>query len=192
MPAFDDLPHLCPASREEWRSWLAEHHASARGVWLVYHKKTAGKPTVSYDAAVEEALCFGWIDSKTQRVDEERYRQVFTPRKPGSVWSALNKQRIEALVAAGLMTAAGLVLVEAAKADGSWTLLDASEALQIPPDLEAALAADAEALRCFEAFPAGVRKRTLQWVLDARREETRARRVEEVVRLSAQNIRPRP
>jgi uncharacterized protein YdeI (YjbR/CyaY-like superfamily) len=120
-------------TRAEWRAWLEQHHAQTEGVWLISYKKSTGKPRVEYNEAVEEALCFGWVDSKPNKLDDERSMLWFAPRKPGSGWSRLNKERVERMMAAGLMTPAGLEKVEAAKQDGSWNALDAIEALDIPP-----------------------------------------------------------
>jgi uncharacterized protein YdeI (YjbR/CyaY-like superfamily) len=178
-----------PASRAEWRAWLERNHADSEGVWLVSYKKAAGKPTVSYPEAVEEALCFGWIDSKPSKLDDERTMLWYSPRKPGSGWAATNKARIERLMAEGRMTPAGLAKIEAARADGSWTLLDSSEAMEVPADLEAALASFPDAARHFAAFPPGVRKMILQWISLAKKPETRAARIAETARLANENIR---
>jgi uncharacterized protein YdeI (YjbR/CyaY-like superfamily) len=116
----EDHDWLHAETRPEWRAWLAEHHASAAGVWLVSWKRTTGRPAVGYAAAVEEALCFGWVDSLAKTIDDERSRQLFTPRRPKSRWSQSNRDRIERLEEAGLMQSAGRAAVEAAKAAGSW------------------------------------------------------------------------
>jgi uncharacterized protein YdeI (YjbR/CyaY-like superfamily) len=178
-----------PKSRAEWRAWLEQNHAQPEGVWLISYKKATGRPRVEYDDAVEEALCFGWIDSKPNKLDEERSMLWFAPRKPGSGWSRPNKERVERMMAAGLMTPAGLEKVEAAKQDGSWQALDAIEALEIPPDLEAALAAYSSARQHFDAFPRSVKRGILEWISTAKKPETRAKRVEETARLAEQNIR---
>lgn len=178
-----------PKSRAEWRAWLAENHGRTEGVWLVSYKKATGKPRVEYAEAVEEALCFGWVDSKPGKLDAERSVLWFAPRKPGSRWSGPNKERVARLVAAGLMAPAGLAKVEAARRDGSWAALDAVEALEVPPDLAAALAARPPAADHFAAFPRSVRRGILEWIVAARRPETRARRVEETARLAAENRR---
>lgn len=149
----------------------------------MYAKKGTGIPTVSYDDAVEEALCFGWIDSRVNRVDDLRYRQVFTPRRPGSIWSRPNKQRVERVTAAGAMTPAGAGKVEAAKRDGSWDLLDLVDDLVMPDDLESALVS-AGARPGFDTLPVSERKQLLYWVRSARRDATREQRVAEVVRRS--------
>jgi uncharacterized protein YdeI (YjbR/CyaY-like superfamily) len=175
--------------RRAWRAWLEQHHATAPGVWLIYYKKGSGKPRVAYADAVEEALCFGWIDSRPNAIDEERYMQLFSPRKPHSIWSRLNKQRAEKLIAEGLMTSAGMAKIEAARADGSWDTYEAVEALTMPSDLKKALAANPTARKNFAAFSNTSKKIILHWVASAKRPETRARRIEETVRLAAQNLK---
>ena len=125
--AVEDYERLHAETRSEWRRWLAANHASSPGAWLVSWKRSTGKPTVGYDAAVEEALCFGWIDSLAKTVDDERSRQLFTPRRPRSRWSQSNRDRVERLAAAGLMEPAGLAAVERARESGSWAALDDTE-----------------------------------------------------------------
>jgi uncharacterized protein YdeI (YjbR/CyaY-like superfamily) len=178
-----------PLTRAEWRAWLAQNHTRAEGVWLVTYKKTTGKPRVEYEEAVEEALCFGWIDSKGNKLDEERSLLWIAPRKSGSNWSRSNKERVERLLAAGQMTPAGLAKIEAAQADGTWNALDAVEALEIPPDLELALGSYSAAKQNFEAFPRSAKRAILEWIANAKRPETRAKRVEETARLAQENIR---
>ena len=176
-------------SRRVWRVWLEENHERQDGIWLVSFKKHCGDKYVSYDDIVEEALCFGWIDSVTRKLDEDRSMLWLSPRKPGSGWSKLNKERVERTIAAGLMTPAGLEKIEAAKKDGSWNALDAIEALEIPPDLDVALASYPSARQNFDAFPRSVKRGILEWIITAKRVQTRARRVEETARLAEDNIR---
>jgi len=178
-----------PKTRAEWRQWLADNHSRAEGVWLISYKKATGKPRFEYSEAVEEALCFGWIDSKPNKLDDERSMLWFAPRKNGAGWSKPNKERVEKMLTAGLMAPAGLAKVEAAKKDGSWAALDAVEALEIPPDLAKALKASKAAQTNFEAFPRSVKRGILEWILNAKRPETRAKRVEETARLAEKNIR---
>ncbi len=178
-----------PQTRAAWRAWLAEHHARESGVWLVVCKKATGKPRVDYDESVEEALCFGWVDSKPNTLDAERSMRWFAPRKPGTGWSRPNKQRVERLTAAGLMHPAGLAKVEAAKADRSWTALDAVEDGIVPEDLARALAAYPLATQHFTAFPRSVRRGIHEWIASARKPETRAARVAETARLADHNER---
>lgn len=184
--AFSDFH---PLSRRQWRDWLAENHASAAGIWFVYYKKQTGKPRVSYDEAVEEALCFGWIDSVPRKFDDERSKLLFTPRKPKSVWSKLNKTRIERLIENGLMTEVGLAKIEAAKRNGSWNTLDASDRLEIPADLAEAFERNKAAQKNFEAFSDSVKRTILSWIFSAKGGETRAARIEKTVAMAAQNKR---
>ncbi|MBO0358357.1 YdeI/OmpD-associated family protein [Hymenobacter sp. BT186] len=189
MSRTDTYAQTQPASRAEWRQWLTEHHASLPGVWLVYCKKVSGQPSVTYAEAVEEALCFGWIDSHPRKLDADRTQLLFTPRKPKSGWSRVNKERLERLEATGQLMPAGLAAIARAKQNGAWESLDAAEAGLIPADLAAALAANAPAAQHFAAFSASVRKMILTWVLGAKQPETRARRIMETVRLAALNKR---
>jgi uncharacterized protein YdeI (YjbR/CyaY-like superfamily) len=178
-----------PKSRAEWRKWLEHNHTRREGVWLISYKKATGKPRFDYDESVEEALCFGWIDSKPGKLDDERSMLWFAPRKAGTGWSRLNKERVGKLIKAGLMAPAGLAKVEAAKKDGSWNALDAAESLEIPPDLAQAFSKNKRAKEYFDAFPRSVKKGILEWIGSARKPETRAKRIEETVTKAEQNIR---
>ncbi|MFO0846142.1 MAG: YdeI/OmpD-associated family protein [Gemmataceae bacterium] len=178
-----------PSTRAEWRAWLAEHHTRDEGVWLITFKKATRKPTVSYDEAVEEALCFGWVDSKDSKLDDERTMLYFAPRRPGSAWAKSNKERVARLIEQGLMMPAGLAKVEAAKHDGTWGVLDSVEALQVPPDLAKALKAYPHAQGHFATFPRSVRRSILEWIALAKKPETRARRIDETARLAEENVR---
>lgn len=178
-----------PLTRQEWRKWLEENHRSEKGVWLITFKKATGKTRMVYEDAVEEALCFGWVDSKPGKLDEERSMLWFAPRKKGTGWSRSNKKRVEKLTDAGLMKPAGLAKVEGAKMDGSWNALDGVENLEIPGDLQAALDANPPASELFAAFPRSVKRAILEWINSAKKAETRVNRVEETARLAAQNIR---
>jgi len=188
--AIDTYERVSIDGRPAWRRWLASHHAESPGIWLVSWKKPTGKPRMTYDEVVEEALCFGWVDSLPRSLDDERTMLLITPRTPGSGWSAINKGRVERLVAAGLMAPAGMAVVEAAEADGSWSALDASEALEEPDDLADALAGDRAARDGFDAFTASVKKPLLAWVTSAKRPETRARRVAAIVEGAARGQSP--
>ncbi len=176
-------------SRAQWRAWLQERHQQSPGVWLVTYKKAAGERYLPYADQVEEALCFGWVDSVSRGVDEQRSSLLMTPRKPKSGWSRPNKERIERLLAAGLMAPAGLAAVEAARASGTWTALDAVERLEEPAELARALDADADARRHWDAFPRSAKRGILEWISNAKKPETRARRVAETARLAARDER---
>jgi uncharacterized protein YdeI (YjbR/CyaY-like superfamily) len=178
-----------PETRAAWRAWLAAHHPQPEGVWLVLWKKASGKPLLAYDDIVEEALAFGWVDSKTNALDDNRSMLWLAPRKPRSLWSRPNKLRVEEMLAAGLMAPAGLSKVAAAQADGSWTRLDAVEDGVVPEDLHAAFAQHPGAASNFDAFPRSARRGILEWIVQAKTAATRARRVEDTARLAAQNLR---
>lgn len=168
-------------NRAEWRDWLEQHHATTPGVWLILSRKSSGRENVGYVPAVEEALCWGWIDSQVKKLDDERSRQLFTPRRPGSVWSPLNKRRVATLIADGRMAPPGLAKIEAAQADGSWNAYDAIEALEMPTELATALADVDGAETGFAAFSESVRKQLLWYVQSAKRPETRAKRIGQIV-----------
>jgi uncharacterized protein YdeI (YjbR/CyaY-like superfamily) len=176
-------------SRQQWRTWLEQNHTRKDGIWLVTFKKHCGDRYLSNDDIVEEALCFGWIDSLPRKLDDDRTMLWLAPRQPGSNWSKVNKDRIEKMIATGLMAPAGLEKIEAARQDGSWNALDAIEALEIPPDLAAAFAELDAAQENFEAFPRSAKRGILEWIANAKRPETRAKRVQETARLAQDNIR---
>ena len=185
----DDAPWVHAETVEEWRDWLLAHHATETGAWLVSWKAPTGKPSVKYELAVEEALCVGWIDSAGRTLDDERRALWFTRRKAGSGWARTNKARIVRLEAEGRMTPAGRAVIDAAKADGSWTLLDDVENLVVPDDLGAAFDRYHGSRQNFDAFPPSARRAILEWIVQAKREATRAARLEESARLAAQNVR---
>jgi uncharacterized protein YdeI (YjbR/CyaY-like superfamily) len=166
-----------------WRAWLEENHASAREIWLVVLKVHVKRPSISYEDAVQEALCFGWIDGMLRRIDDESHMIRFTPRKPGSVWAPSNKARVARLIAEGRMRPAGLAMVDEAKVRGEWERADQREDVTlVPADLAAALAVDATAHAAWERLAPSHKKQYLYWVGEAKRSETRARRVSETVR----------
>ena len=174
-------PLLHPETPEAWREWLAEHHGAVNGVWLARWTKASARTHVSYDAIVEEALCFGWIDGLVNSLADGRQAHLLTPRRPRSPWSRSNKERVERLNRDGRMAPAGLAAVDAAKADGSWSMQDAAEALIEPEELAAALDAAPEARRHWNGFPKSPRRALIWWVMSAKRPETRARRVAQIV-----------
>jgi len=188
---LEDLALVEPATRGEWRAWLERNHGSSAGVWLAVGKKGNHTTTLTYDDAVEEALCFGWIDGQTKTLDDQRYRQLITPRKPGSGWAKSNKERVARLKAEGLMATAGLTAVESAMADGSWTLLDDVENLVVPHDLATALEDVPTAASNFAALSPTARKLALYWIATAKRPQTRARRIAETVAAAVEGRGPR-
>jgi uncharacterized protein YdeI (YjbR/CyaY-like superfamily) len=189
VSALDDAPLVHADDREGWRAWLAANHATVSGAWLVTWRSRSGHAALAYEAAIEEALCFGWVDSTGGRIDDERGKLYFAPRKPRSPWAASNKARVERLIRDGRMTPAGMRAIERAKANGSWEVLDSAERLEIPVDLAAALAAHPPAAENFDAFAPSVRKMLLGWIALAVRSETRASRVRKVAESAARNER---
>lgn len=194
VPDTSPGPHeaVYVPDRAAWRAWLTEHHDKLTGVWLVYYKKGTGVPSIAYPDMVKESLCYGWIDSRVNKLDEARYLQLITPRKPKSVWSKLNKSYIEELAQENLLTPAGIAKIEAAKANGSWTALDEVEALIIPEDLATALAANAAAQATFTAYSPSTLKLALTKLAAAKRPETRQKRLDEIIALAVQGKKPLP
>lgn len=177
------------STRTDWREWLAEHHATETSVWLRIFTKNSGTPSVTYGEAVDEALCFGWIDSSVKKGDENYYFQFFAKRNPKSNWSRVNKNKVEKLIAAGLMTQAGQAMIDLAKRTGTWTALDDVEDGITPPDLQDALDANPTAKKHFDAFPRSVRRGILEWLLNAKTAPTRAKRIIEIVDKAERNER---
>jgi uncharacterized protein YdeI (YjbR/CyaY-like superfamily) len=177
-----EQPELAFASQDEWRAWLAEHHAGSDGVWIKFAKKGSGIPTVVYKEALEVALAYGWIDGQVKSIDERWYRQRWTPRRARSRWSKINRAAAERMIERGEMLPAGLAEVKRAKADGRWdAAYDAPTTAAVPDDLRAALDADPGAARFFESLDANNRYAILHRIQDAKRPETRARRIENFV-----------
>ena len=183
----DGRPLLQVETQEEWRGWLEQNHVSSPGVWLVSWKQATGKPFVPYGDTVDEALCFGWIDSRVNTLDDERYMRLFTRRNPKSPWSRINKDKVARLMQQARMTEAGARMVAEAQSNGAWTIYDEIEDLVIPPDLAATLAANETALANFNNFPPSSKKNILWWIKSARKAETRAARVSKTAELAAQN-----
>ncbi len=178
----EPLPRIPFETREQLHAWLAENHTEHAGFWLVQWRSVTGRPAIRYDDIVEECLIFGWIDSTIQVFDDERSGLRLTPRRPGSIWSALNKRRLERLEAAGLMQPAGIAAVETAKANGMFTFLDDVDAMIVPEDLAQALG---DLLPAFEGIPASRRKQALYWIKSAKRAQTRSARIDKVVEAAA-------
>lgn len=185
----DNFERVEVTSRADLRAWLLANHEQRQSVWLVTWRKAEPVRHLGYDAIVEEVLCFGWVDSLPRALDAERTMLLLSPRKPGSAWSAVNKARVARLEAAGLVHPAGQAKIEAARRDGSWSFLDDVDRLEIPDDLQVSLAAYPLARSHFDAFPPSTRRGILEWIKQARRPETRARRVNETARLAQDNIR---
>ena len=176
-------------NRKDWRKWLQNNHLELKKVWLLLHKKTSPETSVNYEEAVEEALCFGWIDSKPMKRDEHTFLLFFSRRKPKSVWSASNKKRVVKLIVSGQMMPAGLATIEIAKSNGSWTSIDDVEAMVMPVALEKVFKKKKLAMTNFMAFPASVKKGLYQWISSAKTDATRDKRIYETVSLAEKNIR---
>ncbi len=187
----ESIVSLYITTREEWRSWLEKHYETSEHIWLIYYKKHTGKPRIPYDAAVEEALCFGWIDGKVKRIDDERYMQKYTPRRKRSTWSDSNKIRVEKMISQGRMTEAGLRKIKDAKENGQWNRAYPEKAYpEIPADLEQALGADAKAESNFNNLASCYKKHYIWWITEAKKPETRQRRIRITVQRIAENKKP--
>lgn len=188
MKGKHEIPLVQPKSRKAWRAWLAKNHASSSGIWLVYAKKHTGIPSLTYADAVEEALCFGWIDSLVHPIDDSLYKQVFTPRKSSSAWSPLNKKRVEKLIAASLMTDAGMKMIELARTNGKWDAHAATEALTMPAELKKALNGSADAKKNWPTYTVSQQKAFLRMLHDAKTPETRAKRVARILDIVSKRV----
>jgi uncharacterized protein YdeI (YjbR/CyaY-like superfamily) len=178
-------------NRNEWRDWLIINHDIETEIWLIYYKKHSDKPRIPYDDAVEEALCFGWIDSLVKTIDDEKYMQKYTPRKKNSIWSDLNTKRAQKMIKEGRMTDAGLALIEIAKKNGKWDAAYSSKKMfEMPGDLKSALKQNKKAWENFNNFAPSYKNNYIGWVVSAKRDETREKRISEVVKRSEANQKP--
>ncbi|MGB0896673.1 MAG: YdeI/OmpD-associated family protein [Flavobacteriaceae bacterium] len=178
-------------SAEDWRSWLLKNHTISGGVYLILYKVNSNKPSMRWEEAVRVALCFGWIDSTVKRLDDERRRQLFTPRKPKSAWSKLNKTHIQELIANGKMHESGFLKIQTAKEDGSWTALDTVEDLIIPEDLQIEFDKHPLAFKNYNQFSKSYKKGYLYWLYSGKKQATRTKRITEIIRLCELNIKAR-
>jgi uncharacterized protein YdeI (YjbR/CyaY-like superfamily) len=176
-------------SRKDWRNWLYKNHLTEKSVWLIIYKKRSGVKSVSYTEAVDEALCFGWIDSKPNKRDDKSYYQFFSRRNPKSNWSKVNKNKVTELIKKGLMTSAGIAVIKEAKLAGTWSALDEVEKLEIPKLMEKLFRDNKSALLNWQKFPRSVKRGILEWIHNAKKEETKIKRISETVNLAKQNIR---
>lgn len=190
---MNELPEnsFCPLNSGEWREWLERNHKDEEFVWLVFYKKKSVNHNLSWSQAVDEAICFGWIDSVKKTIDEERYIQYFSKRKPKSIWSKVNKEKVKALSDQGLMTEAGFSCVRVAKENGSWTQLDTVEQLIIPDDLEIEFEHFPDSKEYFQGLSKSIRKGILYWVLSAKKEETRKKRIREIAEMAGEKMVPK-
>jgi uncharacterized protein YdeI (YjbR/CyaY-like superfamily) len=189
METYNGSQAFHAKSRQDWRDWLEKNHQSGKSVWLIIYRKKSQIPSVYYPEAVDEALCFGWIDSKKTKRDENSYYQFFTKRNPKSNWSKVNKDKVAKLIAQGLMQKAGYEIIEIAKQNGAWTALDEVENITLPDDLKKCFANNKTAFDHWENFPRSSKKGILDWILNAKKPETRQKRIEETVSLAEKNIR---
>lgn len=186
---MDDVSHFYAKDRKSWRDWLEKNHEKENAIWLVFDK--GKRRTLSWQDIVEEALCYGWIDSRPGKVSETRSKIYVSKRKPKSVWSKINKQNVNKLMGAGLMQPAGLASIATAKMNGSWNALDLSDNLIYPPALTAMFEKDQAAKANFEGFPVGARRNALQWIYDAKTQATQHSRVKQTFEAAKDNIRLR-
>ncbi len=187
----NEIETFCPTSRPEWRQWLTENHRTKQSVWLIYYSRQSDVPTVTYQEAVDEALCFGWIDSTKKSLGNGAAMQFFCQRKPKSVWSRINKGKIQRLISDNLLMPAGYESISKAKQNGSWTILDEVEELKIPEDLAEALTTQPGAEEYFLKLSKSVKKGMLQWLVLAKRPDTRQKRIAEIAELAAQQLKPK-
>ena len=186
-----EIDIFCPCSPTAWRKWLEQNSNTKKAVWLVLYTKASGKQSITWRQAVDVALCFGWIDSKKIKIDDESSHQLFSKRKASSTWSKINKEKVEALINEDLMTASGYQSIEIAKENGSWTILDDVEELLIPKDLEDKFKTRPDSRDFFFSLSKSTRKAMLQWIVLARRPETREKRISEIVEQAAQKQKPK-
>lgn len=189
MKHKDGIDIIFPRNRSAWRAWLGKYHEKKKSIWVGYRKLAGGKKNITYSEAVEEALCFGWIDSKANRLDEKRTVQYFTRRSPKSHWSLLNKQRVSRLIKEERMQQAGLDAIRIARKNGTWNTLNDVDKLKVPEDLLQALKKRKRAHAYFEAFPKSAKRAILIWIGSAKTAETREKRIRETVLLAAKNQR---
>ncbi len=185
----DGVKTFYAKNQKAWRKWLKHNHSSEKSVWLIIYKKKSGTPSVYYPEAVDEALCFGWIDSKPNKRDADSFYQYFSQRNPKSNWSRVNKEKIKRLLAANLMESAGHEMIQMAKETGTWNALDEVEKGVIPKDLQAAFDKNKIAQDYFEKFPRSAKRSILEWLFNAKRTTTREKRIEKIVSLAEKNIR---
>lgn len=186
-----DVEDYCPRNRNEWRKWLKQNHKKKEAVWLIFYRKESPNYNLSWSESVDEALCFGWIDSVKKTIDQEKFKQYFSKRKPKSNWSKINKDKVKTLIDQGLMEEEGYKSIEIAKANGSWTFLDQVEALVVPEDLKEELAKLKGSMEYFESLSKSTKKILLYWVASAKRKETRQKRIVEIAENASKKLIPK-
>ena len=186
-----DVEDYCPYNKKEWRKWLELNHNKKDAVWLIFYKKKSPNHNLSWGESVDEALCFGWIDSTKKTIDNEKYKQYFSRRKAKSNWSKINKDKVKTLINQGLMEEEGYISIEIAKENGSWTILDGVEAVIIPEDLKEEFANYKGSIEYFNSLSKSVKKILLYWVVSAKRKETRRKRILEIVENACNYLKPK-
>ena len=189
MEIYNGIHSFHAKTRKDWRKWLAENHQSEKSVWLIIYKKESGTPSIYYPESVEEALCFGWIDSKPNMRDDSSYYQFFSKRNPKSNWSKVNKEKVEKLIAQGLMQSAGFNMIEIAKQNGRWAALDEVENISIPDDLQELFSKNKTAFDNWDKFPRSSKRGILEWIMNAKKADTRQKRIEETLALAEKNVK---
>lgn len=182
----------CPDDQQDWRKWLELNHDKKESVWLIFYKKKSPNHNLTWSESVDQALCFGWIDSTKKTIDSDKYKQYFSKRKAKSNWSKVNKDKVKVLMDQGLMTEAGYNSIETAKENGSWTILDEVEALITPEDLKEACTNYEGAIEYFNGLSKSVKKTLLYWIVSAKRKETRQKRILEIVENANEHSLPKP
>lgn len=186
-----EVEDYCPYDKKDWRKWLQLNHNRKDAVWLIFYKKKSPNHNLSWSESVDEALCFGWIDSTKRTIDSEKYKQYFSKRKAKSNWSKINKDKVKPLIDQGFMEEEGYKSIEIAKENGSWTILDEIEALIIPEDLKKELANHKSSIEYFDSLSKSAKKILLHWVVSAKRKETRQKRILEIVENASNNLKPK-
>jgi uncharacterized protein YdeI (YjbR/CyaY-like superfamily) len=189
LEIYNGIHSFHAKTRKDWRKWLAENHQSEKSVWLIIYKKESGTPSIYYPESVEEALCFGWIDSKPNMRDDSSYYQFFSKRNPKSNWSKVNKEKVEKLIAQGLMQSAGFNMIEIAKQNGRWAALDEVENISIPDDLQELFSKNKTAFDNWDKFPRSSKRGILEWIMNAKKADTRQKRIEETLALAEKNVK---
>lgn len=190
MP-IEDVEDYCPTDQQDWREWLKLYHTEKHAVWLIFYKKKSPNYNLSWSDSVDQALCFGWIDSTKRAIDNEKYKQYFCKRKAKSTWSKINKDKVKVLIDQGLMREAGHKSIKAAKENGSWTILDGVEALIVPEDLAEAFANYKGSMEYYSTLSQSAKKNLLYWIMSAKRKETRHKRILEVAESASKSLKPK-
>lgn len=186
-----DAEDYCPLDKKDWRKWLELNHSDKKGIWLIFYKKKSPDYNLNWSESVDEALCFGWIDSTKRTIDSEKYKQYFSKRKAKSNWSRINKDKVKTLIEQGLMNEEGYKSIEIAKENGSWTISDQIEVHEIPEDLKEAFTNNEGSMAYFGSLSNSSRKTLLHWINSAKRKETRQKRIVEITENASKKLKPK-